>query len=111
MEKRDNEDPMKVAKGVRDTANQNGAVLLDIEQGLCFSINPVGAKIWGMIKEERSIDEIADALEQEFRLPRSQLLTDISEFVKQLEDMRLIGERSRHPTKKGLLSRLIHRSA
>jgi len=62
-----NNSAIKVAKGVRETVNQDGAVLLDIEQGLCFSLNPVGTRIWEMIKDGRSVDEIADALEEEFR--------------------------------------------
>jgi len=63
---------MEVAKGVRETVNQDGAVLLDIDQGLCFSLNPVGTRIWEMIKAGRSVDEIADKLGEEFALPRTQ---------------------------------------
>ncbi len=101
-----NHTAIKVAKGVRETANQDGAVLLDIEQGLCFSLNPVGTKIWAMIKDGRSVDEISDALEQEFRLPRAQLLADVSDFVKQLENRRLVGNRSSPSERHGLFSRL-----
>lgn len=101
---------MKVARGVRETVNQDGAVLLDIEQGLCFSLNPIGSRIWGMLKEGRSLDEITDALEQEFRVPRTQLLGDISDFLKQLEKMRLIGERSSPAGRRGFLSRLFARN-
>jgi hypothetical protein len=104
-----NHSAIRVAKGVRETVNQDGAVLLDIEQGLCFSLNPVGTRIWEMIKDGRSVDEIADALEQEFRLPRTQLLTDISDFLKQLEKMRLVGEQSLPAEKRGLFSRFLGR--
>jgi hypothetical protein len=104
-----NDSAIKVAKGVRETVNQDGAVLLDIEQGLCFSLNPVGTRIWEMIKDGRSIDEIADALEEEFRLPRTQLLMDVSDFLKQLENMRLVGNQSSPAEKRGLLSRLLGR--
>src|SRR5712671_4491146 len=99
-----NDSAIKVAKGVRETVNQDGAVLLDIEQGLCFSLNPVGTRIWEMIKDGRSVDEILDALEQEFRLPRSQLLADVSDFVKQLENKRLVGNQSSPSERHGFLS-------
>jgi Coenzyme PQQ synthesis protein D (PqqD) len=105
-----NNSTMRVAKGVRETVNQDGAVLLDIEQGLCFSLNPIGTKIWGMLKEGRSLDEIADALEQEFRLPRTQLLGDISNFLTQLEKARLVGEQSPPAGRRGFLSRLFARN-
>ena len=109
MSEQVNNSAIKVAKGVRETVNQDGAVLLDIEQGLCFSLNPVGTRIWEMIKDGRSVDEIADALEEEFRLPRTQLLTDVSDFVNQLENMRLVGNQTSPSDRRGLLSRLLGR--
>ena len=39
-----------IAPSVRETASEDGAVLLDIEQGICFSLNPVGLKIWELLK-------------------------------------------------------------
>ena len=101
---------LTVAKGVRETVNQDGAVLLDIDQGLCFSFNPVGTRIWEMIKDGMSEGEIADALQREFHLPHAQLLCDISDFVTQLENMRLVGNQP--IIKRGILSRLLgrHRS-
>ena len=109
MSEQVNNSAIKVAKGVRETVNQDGAVLLDIEQGLCFSLNPVGTRIWEMIKDGRSVDEIADALEEEFRLPRTQLLTNVSDFVNQLENMQLVGNQSTPSDRRGLLSRLLGR--
>lgn len=100
-----NNPAIKVAKGVRETVNQDGAVLLDIDQGLCFSLNPVATRIWEMIKNGYSTDEIADAFEKEFHLPRKQLVADISDFLQQLTNMRLVGDQSSPVNKRGLLSR------
>ena len=109
MSEQENSSAMKVAKGVRETVNQDGAVLLDIEQGLCFSLNPIGTRIWEMVKDGHSIAEITDVLEQEYGLPRSQLVGDVSDFLKQLEKMRLIGKQSSSADKHGFLSRLLSR--
>ncbi len=84
-----------IAPGVRETASEDGAVLLDIEQGICFSLNPVGLKIWELLKKRCSIDQIADALARDFAVPRSQLLSDVVEFLRSLEAKRLI-HRSGH---------------
>jgi hypothetical protein len=105
-----NNSRIKVARRVRETVNQDGAVLLDIEQGLCFSLNPIGTKIWEMLKHGRSLDEITDAFEQEYRLPRTQLLGEISDFLTQLEKMRLVGEQSQPAGSRGFLSRLFARN-
>lgn len=110
MSEQENNSVIKVAKGVRETVNQDGAVLLDIEQGLCFSLNPIGTRIWEMVKDGRSLAEITDALQQEFCLPRSQLVGDVSDFLKQLEEMRLIGKQSSSADKRGFVSRLLSRN-
>ena len=59
----------KPSDSVREIENQDGAVLLDIQQGLCFSINTVGARIWRMMKQEQSFAQIVDTLVEEFNLP------------------------------------------
>lgn len=69
---------------VRDIANQDGAVLLDIHQGLCFSINPVGSKIWQMIKQQHSLDQVIDALADEFSIPKERIHDDVMEFTSTL---------------------------
>lgn len=79
-----------IAPGIRETASEDGAVLLDIEQGICFSLNPVGLKIWELLKKGCSVDQIADALAQDFPVSRSQLLSDVVEFLQALEAKRLI---------------------
>jgi hypothetical protein len=86
-----------IAPGVRETASEDGAVLLDIEQGICFSLNPVG------------LDQIADALGQEFSVPRDQLLSDASEFVGALEAKHLIRRPNDTLPKKSWFSRILPR--
>jgi hypothetical protein len=86
-----------ISQGVRETASEDGAVLLDIEQGICFSLNTVGLRIWQMLKNRQSADQIADALAQDFPVPRSHLVSDVSEFLQALETKGLI-HRSGHTT-------------
>ena len=100
--------PIRTADSVRETINQDGAVLLDIKQGVCFSMNPVGAKIWEMLKREYPLDEIASSLEQEFHVPRTQIEADIADFVAELRQRNLILNSSAgNPEKRGWLSKLL----
>lgn len=102
-------EPIKTAESVGETINQDGAVLLDIKQGLCFSMNPVGSKIWEMLKKQHSLDEIARALEVEFRVPRSHIDTDIVTFVGELKKRKLIEDVPAKKEKKGTwISRLLN---
>ncbi len=83
-------DDIVIAPGVRVTASEDGAVLLDIEQGICFSLNPVGLKIWELLKKRYPYDQIVGALAQDFAVPPSQLRSDVAEFLQSLEAKRLI---------------------
>jgi hypothetical protein len=84
------DESIRTAESVRETINQDGAVLLDIKQGLCFSMNPVGARIWEMLKQKCSVEEIARSLEKEFQVSRSQIEADIAEFIENLKTRKLI---------------------
>lgn len=100
--------PVRTAKSVRETINQDGAVLLDIKQGVCFSMNPVGARIWEMLKKEYSVDQIAASLESEFSVPRSQIEVDICEFIENLVSRKLVDVGIKNETyKKSWLSRIL----
>jgi hypothetical protein len=86
---------------VRASCNADGAVLLDIDKGLCYSLNAVGGRIWQAIEAgngESSIDEIIEAVAQEFpEVPRAQLLIDIDGCLRELEDKALIAADGRRP--------------
>jgi hypothetical protein len=90
MDQATNTAELPIAPGVREVASEDGAVLLDVEQGVCFSLNPVGLKIWNLLKKGCSLEQIADALGQEFPVGRPQLLSDATEFVAALEEKQLI---------------------
>jgi hypothetical protein len=96
-----------IAPGVRETSSEDGAVLLDIEQGICFSLNPVGLRIWELLKKQCSLDQIADALGQEFSVPRSQILSDAREFIEALEGKNLIYRPHQLSTKKSWFSKML----
>jgi hypothetical protein len=84
----------KVSLRVRATCNEDGAVLLDIDHGLCYSLNAVGGRIWQVIEagqSRSSFDDIVEALAQEFtKVPREQLMTDIDNCLRDLETKGLI---------------------
>ena len=84
----------KASPGVRATCNEDGALLLDIDHGLCYSLNAVGGRIWQVIEaghDRSSFNDIVEALAQEFtEVPREQLMTDIDNCLSDLESKALI---------------------
>ncbi len=102
---------LKPSAAVRNTNTQDGAVLLDINQGLCFSMNTVGAKIWEMLKANHPIDRIADILASEFSVPREQVLEDVRAFLAQLENQQLlVSSLETQQRSTGLVQRLFRRT-
>src|SRR5260370_38904801 len=81
---------LKPSTSIKNINTQDGALLLDIDQGLCFSMNPLGAKIWEMLKTNHSVDSIADVLAGEFSVPRDQVFGDVQEFLAQLRNQHLL---------------------
>jgi hypothetical protein len=76
----------EISPDVRATYSEDGAALLDIGKGLCYSLNVVGSRIWVTIESSPGIrlEQIIDALESHFLVPRQQLRTDTEEYLSNL---------------------------
>jgi hypothetical protein len=83
---------------VRVVQNQDGAVLLDIRQGLCLSMTPVGVKIWDLLRLNSSVDQITDSLAAQFSVPRQQVCEDVIAYINDLRQKGLL--LSGNPTEK-----------
>jgi hypothetical protein len=60
------------------------AVLLDLKSGKYFGLNEVGARIWQLVADARPLDEILDALHQEYSTERGVLERDLLEVAREL---------------------------
>lgn len=85
---------LQVSASVRIAETQDGAVLLDVAQGFCFNINPVGGLILKQIREGCNQNEIAQHLVQVFNIPPEQAYNDVQEFVEDLKRKQLVHELS-----------------
>ena len=81
-----------VSSSVRSTYTQDGAVLLDVEKGLCYSLNVVAAKVWSVLEQRPlgiSFSGLVDAIGEQFEVPRQQLEVDVAKHLEKLEKMGL----------------------
>src|SRR5260221_1319383 len=82
-----------VSPHVRATHSPDGCVLLDIQKGLCYSLNLVGARMWLAIEASQTgilLEGIVGALETHFKVPRGELEADAAEYLDRLERMGLV---------------------
>ena len=84
----------KVSPDVRAAINEDGAVLLDIDRGLCYSLNAVGGKVWQVLEAghgHSGVDDIVETLAREFtEVSREQLTIDTVGCLQELESRALV---------------------
>ena len=83
----------KVSPDVRATSTEDGSVLLDINKGLCYSLNVVAAHIWLTIElcpSGISLEGIVGALETNFKVSTEELKADTVECLEKLQRLRLV---------------------
>ena len=61
-----------------------GAALLDLDQSLYFSLNPVAAAIWNRIQAPATIDDIVSSVEGEFDAGDKDIRPDIIALIDDL---------------------------
>jgi len=83
----------RVSEGVRSTHGQDGAVVLDVQQGQMFNLNRVGSRILELLESGSAEPEIVNVISQEFRTSREVVENDVSEFIESLSKYKLVSER------------------
>jgi hypothetical protein len=84
---------LRPSEPVRAIANQDGAVLLDIRQGLRVTINPLGAVIWRQLAHGHKPIEIAQDLARSCDIAVEQAWADVREFLDQLIQQQFLMQR------------------
>jgi coenzyme PQQ synthesis protein D (PqqD) len=82
-----------ISPDVRATYSEDGAVLLDISKGMCYSLNAVGARIWVTMEASPSgitLDGIVGALATHYGIPCQQLEADTKECLDKLRRSGLV---------------------
>lgn len=81
-----------ISPSVRLTKSQDGGVLLDIEQGEIFSLNPVGTRIIELLQTEQTRSSLVHVVSREFSAPEEAVAADIDEFLALLRQQHLLTE-------------------
>ncbi len=82
----------KRREGVAAQVADGEAVLLDIESGEYFSLNPVGSRIWELCDGTRSTAEIVSVICGEFDVAEDVATADAREILDELQNEKLVIE-------------------
>ena len=65
-------------------------VMLDLANGAYFGLDPVGARIWQLLTEGRTLAEVCDAIAAEYEASRDTIERDLLALVDDLMKQGLI---------------------
>jgi len=65
-------------------------VLLGMEDGIYYGLNPVGAFIWEQIKEPKTIDQVRDAILAEYDVEKAECERDLFELLHEMTGKGLV---------------------
>jgi hypothetical protein len=65
-------------------------VILDLATGTYFGLDPVGARIWELMGEGKTLAEICDQMLAEYEVSREELEHDVLRLAEELEQQGLI---------------------
>jgi hypothetical protein len=74
----------RIAPDVKASAHAGGIVLINLNRGIVFSANRVGAAIWNGAAQRWSLDRVVDSISGEFAIPAQTAHEDAAEFLAQL---------------------------
>ena len=81
---------VRPSHAVREIKTQDGAALLDIQQGLCLNLNPVAAEIWNVLMQSLCQDQIIEHVATKFAEPREQVDRDVNDFFEVLNQRAML---------------------
>lgn len=66
------------------------AAILNLESGTYYGLDPIGARIWNLIQEPRTVASIRDAIVAEYNVTPEQCERDLFDLLEKLEAEGLI---------------------
>jgi coenzyme PQQ synthesis protein D (PqqD) len=82
--------PIRVADDVVFHDLDGEVVLLNLETGVYFGLDPVGSRVWGLIDGRRTADDIVTALTSEYDVDASTCSADVASLLAALRDNGLV---------------------
>ena len=65
-------------------------VILDLATGTYFGLNPVGARMWQLMADGKTLAETCDTIEAEYQAARPEIEQDLAKLVDELAARGLI---------------------
>lgn len=86
-----------ITKFIRNEKNISGRlhdelVMMDIDKGKYFALNPVATRIWDLLENPLAIDELCTLLLEEYEVSIEQCTEEVAELLKEMVRLGLVLE-------------------
>lgn len=78
------------APGVIHEAIDGEVVIVNLDKGLYFSTDGVGAKLWSMIAQAESVDSLVEWTDTTYSIDSAVVAADVEAFLNQLRENELV---------------------
>lgn len=65
-------------------------VMMDLDQGKYFSLNPIATRIWDLLEREQTLDELCALLREEYEVESRQCIDEVSEHLEEMAKLGLV---------------------
>jgi len=67
-------------------------VMMDLDQGKYFSLNPVATRIWDLLEVSLTVEELCGRLQEEYEVDAARCLEEVSEHIQEMVRLGLVLE-------------------
>lgn len=85
--------PRSRVKAIKEHVSCNlagEAVILNLQNGIYYGLDPLGAMIWSQIQSPRTVDQVVDMITEEYEVDRDKCIGDLKCFLRDLEQNGLV---------------------
>jgi len=65
-------------------------VMMDIDKGKYFALNPVATRIWDLLEQPMTLNDLCIMLSQEYEVDEMQCKSEVEQYLKKMVDLGLI---------------------
>ncbi|HVB85243.1 MAG TPA: PqqD family protein [Candidatus Dormibacteraeota bacterium] len=69
------------------------AAILNMKNTVYYGLDPVGARVWDLVQQAKSVGEIRDALLEEYEVQAEECERDLLDLLRQMREQGLIDVR------------------
>lgn len=80
----------RLSDQVRSARTEDGGIVLDVRSGRMLQVNPVGAHILELLREEISLAELASSIARMYAISEETAQSDVQEFLQTLDTHHLL---------------------